>query len=252
MEISRTASDGLELLFAIARSGPATAESLARSVGASAETSLRHLHTLAGRGYALLHSDGTWGLGPKLIDLASRVPDRLTLAARDEVGSLAQQFAASVVIATASPPNFRIRLEREGRAGPVRVEHFSGVEFGIWQAAPGLALLQAFDTETLAEVERHAPDPQVIATALDSLRRTGVVVAPSEIMTGRTGVAAPITLSDGTTIASITLAFASPPQDPIDEVSSHLLGAARHIADRYDKISMGAPVRRASLRRAER
>lgn len=252
MEISRTASDGLELLFTIAGEGPASAQDLARSTGTSTDTCLRRLHTLAGRGYAVLRSDGAWTLGPKPIDLASHVPDRLTLAARDRVNSLAQQFAASVVIATSAPPNFRIRLEREGRAGPVRVEHLSGVEFGIWQAPPGLALLPSLDAETLAEIEERAPDRQVLRTAADSLRRTGVVIAPSEVMTGRTGVAAPITLADGTVVASITLAFSSLPGEMVDEARAHLLGAAKHIADRYDQISMGASVRHVRPRGADR
>ncbi|MCB1273061.1 MAG: hypothetical protein KDB25_01505 [Leucobacter sp.] len=252
MEISRTASGGLELLFAIAQTGPATTEALALEAGTSPDTCLRRLHTLAGRGYAVLRSDGTWGLGPKLLDLASSVPDRLTLAARDQVDTLAQRFAASVVIAIAAPPNFRIRLEREGRGGHVRVEHFSGVEFGIWQAPPGLALLPALDADGMAQVVEHAPDPRIIDAALDNLRRTGVVVAPSEVMTGRTGVAAPITLSDGTTVASITLAFSKLPPDSMDDTRARLLGAAKHVADRYEKITMGAPVRRSGTRGAAR
>lgn len=252
MEISRTAGEGLELLFAIAREGPATAETLALSAGTSTDTCLRRLQTLALHGYVVGRSDATWALGPKLIDLASRVPDRLTLAARDRVNSLAQQFAASVVIAVPTPPNFRIRLEREGRAGPVRVEHLSGVEFGIWQAPPGLALLPSLDAETLAEIEERAPDRQVLRSATDSLRRTGVVIAPSEVMTGRTGVAAPITLADGTVVASITLAFSSLPGEMVEEARAHLLGAARHIADRYEQITMGAPVRRNRPRRTDR
>ncbi|CAG7610162.1 MarR family transcriptional regulator [Leucobacter soli] len=252
MEISQTTAAALDLLSVIADHPPLTVERLAEHAGTSVDICSRRLHTLAERGYAVLRSDGTWSLGPKLRDLASQVPDPLALAARDRINELAQRFAAAVVIATPAPPNFIIRIEREGRAGPVRVEHLSGVKFHIWQAPPGLALLPALDDAAISEIRSMAPDPGVVSAALDQLRRTGIVVAPSEVMTGRTGVATPITLTSGRTIASLTLAFPGLTIDDPEDTRAQLLTAARQISRRYEQLIEPAADHRSARPRASR
>lgn len=244
MEISQTSADSFDLLTLVAETAPVTASGLAARAGISDDTCERRLRTFERRGYVVRRSDDTWRLGPRLRNLAARIPDRLTLAAKDQVDRLAQLFSVGVVLATASPPNFTIRMERSGVSGPTRVEHFSGVEFALWQAPPGLALLSGLDDESLQDTLERAPDAAALHSAIDSVRDTGIVVARSDLMTGRTGIAAPVTLADGSAIASLTLACAEYDPEDLDDMRAQLLSASARVADRYGQLSMGAPTRR--------
>lgn len=237
MSISSTASDTLALLTLLAKLGPSTIDELAQAAHTNLDTCKRRLDTLESRGFVVKRSDGTWGLGPKLIHLASVVPDRLTIVSRHTVNHLAEQFEASVVVAVADPPNFLIKLERDGHGGSVTVEHLSGVEFGMWEGAPGLALLDSLTEEQFAQVLGASDQPDEVFRARDQLVREGLVIAESLVITGYTGIAIPLELRNQSTIGSLTLAFADIRRADISEARRELVEAAKTITQRYEQMT---------------
>lgn len=205
----------LDLLEALARTGPATLAAVAEEAKCTRTAAFRLLRTLQTRGFAIQdESRGLWRLGAKWGMLGRAAQDQGAL------GAAAAPFLAELGQAVGENTYLMIRdgLQAETvavfQAEPALRVYSTPGSRGHLHAGPSRLMLayapEAVQTQVLAQrLPRFTPatrtDPNWIAADLQRIRTRGYLVTADEVHPGAVGITAPVKDASGQVIAALTV-----------------------------------------------
>ncbi|MBV8459166.1 MAG: IclR family transcriptional regulator [Acetobacteraceae bacterium] len=205
----------LDLLDALARTGPATLVALAAQAKCTRSNAFRLLRTLQSRGFAIQdEARGVWRLGARwaMLGRASHDQGAMAATAASFLATLGQavgentylrtrdNLAAETVAVYQAEPGLRLYSEPGTRAplhaGPSRL---------LLAYAP-----EAVQTQVLTQrLPRFTPatrtDPNWIAADLQRIRSRGFLITADEVHPGAVSITAPIWDAGGHVVAALTV-----------------------------------------------
>ncbi|MBV8615926.1 MAG: IclR family transcriptional regulator [Acetobacteraceae bacterium] len=201
----------LDLLEALARTGPAPLASVAESAGCTRTAAFRLLRTLQARGFAIQdEARGVWRLGARWTALGRAAQDQgaLAAAAQPFLAELGQAVGENTYLITRdgmqaettalfqADPSLRVYAD----IGDRRLLH-AGAARLLLAYAP-----EAVQTQLLAQrLPRFTPatrtDPAWIAADLHRLRARGYLITADEVHPGAVSVSAPVRDAAGQVVA---------------------------------------------------
>lgn len=209
----------LDLLEALARTGPAPLATLADAAGCTRTAGFRLLRTLQARGFAIQdEARGLWRLGARWSALGRAAAEQGALAAT------AMPFLASLGKATNENTYLRIRdgMEAETVAiyqtdPAIRVYTEVGKRLPLHAGSSRILLAyapEAVQTQVLAQrLPRFTPatrtDPNWIAADLQRIRNRGYLVTSDEVVAGAVSVCAPVRDAAGQVVAALSVSAPS-------------------------------------------
>lgn len=209
----------LDLLEALARTGPAPLAVLAEAAGCTRTAGFRLLRTLQARGFAIQdEARGLWRLGARWSVLGRAAAEQGALAAT------AMPLLASLGKASNENVYLRVRdgMESETVAiyqtDPVlRIYTEVGKRLPLHAGSSRLLLAyapEAVQTQVLAQrLPRFTPatrtDSAWIAADLQRIRTRGYLVTSDEIVAGAVSVAAPVRDASGQVVAALSISAPS-------------------------------------------
>ena len=245
---------GLRLLGIVADSRePLRFSELQRKSGLPKPTFARILRTLIAFGLVLPdRARGTYGLGPRFLELSHRVWDKfdLELAASPELDRLSESLGETAVLCRLDGDRLQFLDQRSGDGLGVRID--TSRRASLHSNAAGKALLAfqdpAYSRAALSRIElnRHTGrticDPQTLQADLALARARGYAVATEEHLEGVNCVAVPILGQDGFPIGALAVLA---PSFRMDESSIHpvgreLIAAARRITGSSGAIAISS------------
>lgn len=240
----------LDLLEALARTGPAPLATLADAAGCTRTAGFRLLRTLQARGFAIQdEARGLWRLGARWSALGRAAAEQGALAAA------AMPYLAALGKASNENVYLRVRdgMESETIAiyqtdPTLRVYTEVGKRLSLHAGSSRLLLAyapEAVQTQVLAQrLPRFTPatrtDPAWIAADLHRIRSRGYLVTSDEVVAGAVSIGVPVRDAAGQVVAVLSVSAPSmrmrPPRpralisiimDAADQLSRSL-GAARN------------------------
>lgn len=209
----------LDLLEALARTGPAPLATLADEAGCTRTAGFRLLRTLQARGFAIQdEARGLWRLGARWSVLGRAAAEQGALAAT------AMPFLASLGKASNENVYLRIRDGMESETVAIyqtdtslRIYTEVGKRLSLHAGSSRLLLAyapEAVQTQVLAQrLPRFTPatrtDPTWIAADLHRIRTRGYLVTADEVVAGAVSVAAPVRDASGQVIAALSVSAPS-------------------------------------------
>ncbi len=201
----------LDLLEALARTGPVTLATVAEAAGCTRTAAFRLLRTLQARGFAIQdEARGIWRLGARWTALGRAAQDQgaLAAAAQPYLAELGQAVGENVYLLTRdgmqaetvavfqADPLLRVYAE----IGSRRLLH-AGAARLLLAYAP-----EAVQTQLLAQrLPRFTPatrtDPAWIAADLHRIRARGYLITSDEVHPGAVSVSAPVRDAAGQVVA---------------------------------------------------
>lgn len=205
----------LDLLEALARTGPASLAAVAEAAGCRRTAALRLLRTLQGRGFAIQDPSGDrWRLGARwnVLGRAAGEQGALAVTAKPFLAELGQSTGENVYLRVRagmesetaaifqSDPTLRIYTE-VGKRGPLH----AGSARMLLAHAP-----EAVQTQLLAQrLSRFTPatrtDASWIAADLQRIRTRGYLVTSDEVVPGAVSVTAPVRDASGQVVAALSV-----------------------------------------------
>ena len=239
----------LDLLEALARTGPAPLATLADAAGCTRTAGFRLLRTLQARGFAIQdEARGLWRLGARWSAMGRAAAEQGALAAT------AMPFLAALGKASNENVYLRVRdgMESETVAiyqtdATLRVYTEIGKRLSLHAGSSRLLLAyapEAVQTQVLAQrLPRFTPatrtDPAWIAADLHRIRARGYLVTSDEVVAGAVSIGVPVRDAAGQVVAVLSISAPSmrmrPPRpralvsvvtDAADQLS-RALGAAQ-------------------------
>jgi IclR family KDG regulon transcriptional repressor len=203
----------LDLLEALAQTGPCALAPLAEAAGCTRTAAFRLLRTLQGRGFAIQdEARGLWRLGARWGVLGRAAHDQGALAATAApfLAELGQALGENVYLRTRDglqaetiavhqvEPSLRL-YSTAGSRGPLH----AGAARLLLAYAP-----EAIQTQVLAQrLPRYTPatrtDPTWIAADLQRIRARGYLVTADEVHPGAVSLAVPVRDAAGKVIAEL-------------------------------------------------
>lgn len=209
----------LDLLEALARTGPAPLATLADEAGCTRTAGFRLLRTLQARGFAIQdEARGLWRLGARWSVLGRAAAEQGALAAT------AMPFLAALGKASNENVYLRIRDGMESETVAIyqtdtslRIYTEVGKRLSLHAGSSRLLLAyapEAVQTQVLAQrLPRFTPatrtDPTWIAADLHRIRTRGYLVTADEVVAGAVSVAAPVRDASGQVIAALSVSAPS-------------------------------------------
>jgi len=209
----------LDLLEALARTGPAPLATLADAAGCTRTAGFRLLRTLQARGFAIQdEARGLWRLGARWSALGRAAAEQGALAAT------AMPFLAA--LAKASNENVYLRV-RDGmecetvaiyQSDPsLRVYTEVGKRLSLHAGSSRVLLAyspEAVQTQVLAQrLPRFTPatrtDPAWIAADLQRIRNRGYLVTSDEVVAGAVSIGVPVRDAAGQVVAALSISAPS-------------------------------------------
>jgi IclR family KDG regulon transcriptional repressor len=240
----------LDLLEALARTGPAPLATLADAAGCTRTAGFRLLRTLQARGFAIQdEARGLWRLGARWSALGRAAAEQGALAAT------AMPFLAALGKSSNENVYLRVRDGMESETVAIyqtdpalRVYTEVGKRLSLHAGSSRLLLAyapEAVQTQVLAQrLPRFTPatrtDPAWIAADLHRIRARGYLVTSDEVVAGAVSIGVPVRDAAGQVVAVLSVSAPSmrmrPPRpralvsvvmDAADQLS-RALGAAHH------------------------
>ena len=252
---------GLKLLDIVADSRePMRFTELQRESGLPKPTFARILRTLAAFGLVLQdESKGTYGLGPRFLELSHRVWDVFDVeaATAPELDRLSRELGETAVLCRLDGDQVRYLDQRSGDGLGVRVDtsrrtclHCTAAGkalLAFQDPAYGRAILGRIALETFTD--RTIVEPQALQADLALTRARGYAVSCEEHLPGVNSVAVAILGQDGFPIGSLAILA---PSFRLDEATIHpvgreLIAAARRITGSSGAIAINSRPRPRSL-----
>lgn len=218
----------MDTLYALtASAGALSVRTIAEATGNSRSSTHRILQTLAESGYAEQRHDGSYTVGPRLIELAARVFGVVPILkiADSIMTQLVGEVGETCYLATYSHgEHFTTFIHRVESDHPVRHVQPLGTRLPLHAGAVGKAILAAsdLDVSTLELVEftpRTLTTKAALVKELKRIRELGYATSFEERVVGAAGVAAP--LFSGDTLVgglSVSIPTSRAPQDRLDAV----------------------------------
>ena len=240
----------LDLLEALARTGPAPLATLADAAGCTRTAGFRLLRTLQARGFAIQdEARGLWRLGARWSALGRAAAEQGALAAT------AMPFLAALGKSSNENVYLRVRDGMESETVAIyqtdptlRVYTEVGKRLSLHAGSSRLLLAyapEAVQTQVLAQrLPRFTPatrtDPAWIAADLHRIRARGSLVTSDEVVAGAVSIGVPVRDAAGQVVAVLSVSAPSmrmrPPRpralvsvvtDAADQLS-RALGASQH------------------------
>ena len=245
---------GLKLLDIVADARePLRFTELQRASGLPKPTFARILRTLIAFGLVLQdEAKGTYGLGPRFLELSHRVWDAFDLeaAAAPELDRLSSELGETAVLCRLDGDRLQYLEQRSGDGLGVRVD--TARRTSLHSTAAGKALLAfqdpAYCRAVLGRIDlerftdRTIVDPQALHADLALTRARGYAVSCEEHLPGVNSVAVAIIGNDGFPIGSLAVLA---PSFRLDNSSMHpvgreLIAAARRITGSSGAIAISS------------
>lgn len=205
----------LDLLEALARTGPATLATVAEAAGCTRTAGFRLLRTLQARGFAIQDEQrGVWRLGARWSALGRAAQDQgaLAAAAQPYLAELGQALGENTYLLTRD--GMQAETTAVFQADPaLRVYANVGNRRLLHAGAARLLLAyapEAVQTQLLAQrLPRFTPatrtDPAWIAADLQRIRARGYLITADEVHPGAVSVSAPIRDAAGQVAAVLSV-----------------------------------------------
>jgi DNA-binding IclR family transcriptional regulator len=162
----------------------------------------RLLGPLVEQRFVVRDADGRHTLGVGLIELASRVHSRLQEAARPELQTLADELEATTALTLRDHGEALVAIVVEPRGTDMHITYRAGRRHPLDVAASGIAILAG-------SPPLPGERPEVIEA-----RRKGWAQSSGELLTGTTGVGAPIRTGHGEAQAAVSAVWLNPRDVP--------------------------------------
>jgi len=235
----------LSILGHLARDGELGITELAARLGVHKSTAFRLVATLEAHDLVEQNAErGKYRLGVGVVRLAGATALRLDLVqeSRPVCAKLAAAVEETVNLVVRSGHD-AFYLDQVSGPSALQLHYWVGRRIPLHATSNGKVLLayaaDAVQEEVLSEplpafTERTVTDPVQLAAELETVRQRGIAIAIDELEVGLTAVAAPITGSHGSVIASISASgpsFRLPPER-LPQVAEDVRAAADEISRR--------------------
>jgi DNA-binding IclR family transcriptional regulator len=191
---SQTLERGLRLLALLAeRPSGLTVSAISKEMETHRAGIYRLLRPLEAAQLVERRSNGAYTLGLGLVSLAASVRSRLQEVAAHELQLLADELSCTCALTIRHGAEAVVALVQEPVMSRMHIAYRRGLRHPLTQAASGLAILAA---------DSPRPDER---DEITTARRVGYAITRNELFAGATGVGVPITGTDGTAIASISI-----------------------------------------------
>lgn len=230
----------VEVLYALtSSSGLQSVRNIAEVTGNSRSATQRILRSLADTGYAEQREDGSYAVGPRLVELAARVfgvVPALKLA-DSMMSELVRDLGETCYLATYSQGDtFTTYIHRVESDQPVRHIQPLGVRLPLHAGAVGKAILSVANVN-LDELEltRFTPQTPTSKTALkkeiERSRELGYATSFEERVIGVVGVAAPLVVGDAV-VGGLTVAIPTSrvPKTGVDSIGKAVRKRAHELS----------------------
>jgi len=234
----------LTVLALLARSGELGVTELAHQLGVHKSTAFRLVSTLEAHDLVEQVADrGKFRLGVGVLRLAGATTVRLDLVqeSRPVTARLAHAVGETVNVAVLSGRE-ALYLDQVQGPSSLALHNWAGQRIPLHATSNGKVLLAYGAPGLLDELGSPLPrftastitDPAVVAEELEVVRRRGYAVAVDELEMGLTAVAAPVTGSSGTVVASLSASGPTfrLPSDRLPDVAADVVAAAREVSHR--------------------
>ncbi len=234
----------LTVLGLLARNGEMGVTELAHDLGVHKSTAFRLVSTLEAHNLVEQVSDrGKFRLGVGILRLAGATTVRLDLVqeSRPVTTRLAQVVGETVNVTVLSGRE-ALYVDQVSAPSSLALHNWAGQRIPLHATSNGKILLAFGPPGLLADLGSPLPrftagtvtDPSAVAAELDDVRRRGFAVAVDELEMGLTAVAAPVTGSSGTVVASLSASGPTfrLPAERIPEVAALVVAAAREVSHR--------------------
>ena len=218
----------VEVLYALT-GGPQvqSVRAIAEVTGNSRSAAQRILRSLADTGYAEQRDDGSYAIGPRLVELAARVFGAVPVLklADSMMSGLVRELGETCYLATyGRGDTFTTYIHRVESDHPVRHIQALGVRLPLHAGAVGKAILSVADVK-LEELELTKYTPQTLTSKpalrkeLERARELGYTTSFEERVIGVVGVAAPLVVGD-TVVGALTVAIPASrvPKDGVEHI----------------------------------
>lgn len=234
----------LTVLSLLAKYGELGVTELSNELGVHKSTAFRLVSTLEAHDLVEQVSDrGKFRLGVGVLRLAGATTVRLDLVqeSRPVTMRLAQVVGETVNVAVLSGHE-ALYLDQVQGPSSLALHNWAGQRIPLHATSNGKVLLAFGPSGLLVELGDPLPrftagtitDPAVVAAELDDVRSRGYAVAVDELEMGLTAVAAPVTGSSGTVVASVSASGPTfrMPAERIPDVAAQVVAAASEISHR--------------------
>ena len=206
-------------LFTVERSIWATIE-LIDALGTSRSTGYRYIRTLSSAGFLVAVGNGSYTLGPRIIelDLQIRKTDPLLQASREVMDQLVDKTGHSVLLCTLFQSSVICIDERRAPLGPQNL-FTRGQRRPLFRGAISKVILANLPHHRLRTIFARRKDDIVSANLgeswadfrkiLTDIRSEGFAASHGEFNPGIVGIAAPIMNLDKAIIGAVGIAFSS-------------------------------------------
>jgi DNA-binding IclR family transcriptional regulator len=230
----------VEVLYALTGGSQVqSVRAIAEVTGNSRSAAQRILRSLADTGYAEQREDGSYAIGPRLVELAARVFGAVPVLklADSMMSELVRELGETCYLATYSRGDtFATYIHRVESDQPVRHVQALGVRLPLHAGAVGKAILSVADVN-LDELEltKYTPQTPTSKAALRKeiarARETGYTTSFEERVVGAVGVAAPLFAGD-TVVGAITVAIPASrvPKEGLDKIGKTVRRSAREFS----------------------
>jgi IclR family acetate operon transcriptional repressor len=195
----------VEVLYALtATSDQQSVRAIAELTGNSRSATQRILRSLAEAGYAEQRYDGSYAVGPKLVELAARVLGTMPVlkVANSVMTELVKEVGETCYLATyADASTFTTFIHRVEADHPVRHVQPLGMRLPLHAGAVGKAILSvsnaSLDFLELKKFTPHTPTTKAaLKKDLQRARELGYATSFEERVSGVVGVASPLLAGD--------------------------------------------------------
>jgi IclR family acetate operon transcriptional repressor len=230
----------VEVLYALTGSSQLqSVRAIAEVTGNSRSSTQRILRSLADTGYAEQRDDGSYTIGPRLVELSARVFGVVPVLklADSMMSELVREVGETCYLATYSRGDTSATyIHRVEGDNPVRHFQALGVRLPLHAGAVGKAILSVADISLdKLELTRYTPQTLVSKAALrkdlERAREAGYTTSIEERVVGVVGVAAPLTAGD-TVVGGLTVAIPTSrvPKEGLDDIGKAVRKCAREFS----------------------
>jgi len=230
----------VEVLYALTGgSQMQSVRAIAEVTGNSRSATQRILRSLADTGYAEQRDDGSYAVGPRLVELAARVFGVVPVLklADSAMSGLVRELGETCYLATYTRGDtFTTYIHRVESDHPVRHVQALGVRLPLHAGAVGKAILSVADIK-LDQLELTKYTPQTptskasLRKELERARETGYTTSFEERVVGVVGVAAPLIAGD-TVVGALTVAIPTSrvPKEGVDNIGKKVRKCAHEFS----------------------
>lgn len=204
-ENSKTVTNAMTVLNALADESPASALDVSRTTGLSRTVAHRLLRTLE-EGEFVRRSGSRYSLGFALLRLSDCIENDIRSAARQGLEDLATQFSGTSVLVVPEGTDGVVIDQRVSQQTLSQIKYPLGFRSRLNQGGHGLAILAFSPSPVVTEILGTLTDPterETLTAMLGTIRESGYAFTSNVLKTAASGLAVPVQDRHGNAIGSI-------------------------------------------------